>query len=312
LGDIRLADTAAVPMLVLARTEDFVSVVNSTLRNAGLAVHCHWARDSNSMADMLANTPVEMILAFVSAEPAEAINVIQIRDRNATTVPVIFVRERIDEELIAAAIHQGARDVVTLASRARLQAVVSREVAAYRAARELASFKTAAKQSHEQVKAIIADTADAIAYVQEGIVVDANQAWCSAFGHANNEQLVGHPFMDLLDARTQSTFKTALSACLQNKWTGQPLAAAIQKPDGNELQLEFRLARGDYDGEPAVYKCRPYRQHLCPWPCKRWSQRRLKVGVMSARNFCNARFLSNSYQRFLKHPLKAFNVCWSC
>jgi len=247
-----LPELSAVPMLVLARTQDFVAVINSTLRNAGLAAHCTWIREIKDLGEALATGKNELLLAFVGAEPAELKTVMQIRDQAAPSVPVIAVRERIDEEIIAVAMQQGARDVVTLGSRARLQAVVAREVKAYRTERELTSTKTSAQAHKAQIKAIMADTADAIAYVQEGIVVDANQAWLELFGLKTADALVGHPLMDALQSDTHAAVKAAITGCLQGKWGGQALRANAVLPNKSLAPFECTLARAEFDGDPAV------------------------------------------------------------
>lgn len=247
-----MPELAAVPIVVLARTQDFVAVINSTLRNAGLAAHCTWVRENKELSDNLATGNIELVLAFVSAEPVEASTIIKIRNQVAPDVPVVFVRERIDEEIIAVAMQMGARDVVTLGSKGRLQAVVAREIRAFRTERELASFKGSARQTQEQMKSIMAGTADAIAYVQEGIVVDVNPAWLSAFGLADDSELLGHPLMDSLDASAHGAVKSAVVACLQGRWAGQTLKANARLPDRSLSALEFQLARAEHDGEPAV------------------------------------------------------------
>jgi EAL domain-containing protein (putative c-di-GMP-specific phosphodiesterase class I)/GGDEF domain-containing protein/PAS domain-containing protein len=247
-----LAEIAAVPMLVLARTQDFVAVINSTLRNAGLAVHCTWISEAKDLGEALVAGKNDMLLAFVGAEPVELKNVIQIRNQAAPNVPVIAVREKIDEEIIATAMQMGARDVVTLASRARLQAVVAREIKAYRTERDLANTQTSAQQHKQQMKAIMADTADAFAYIQDGIVVDANPAWLQLFGRANADDLVGHPLMDALQSDAHAAFKSAVSACLQGKWPGHALRAHVILPDQSTAPFEFMLARAEFDGDPAV------------------------------------------------------------
>src|SRR5882724_11933412 len=119
-----LAALGATPIVVYARTQDFVATINSTLRNAGLAAHCVWVRESKDLADALKDNAPELLLACVGPDSAEQTSVLQIRGQTAKDVPAILIRERIDEEIIAGAMQLGARDVVTLASRARLQAVV--------------------------------------------------------------------------------------------------------------------------------------------------------------------------------------------
>lgn len=247
-----MADLAAVPMLVLARTQDSAAAIDSTLRNAGLPAHCTWISETKDLGEALANGKVEMLLAFVGPEGAELKTIVRIRDQAAPGVPVIAVRDRVDEDIIALAMQMGARDAVTLRSRARLQAVVARELQAYRTQRELAATRASAQQHKEQMKAIMSDVADAIAYVQEGILVDANPAWLKLFGHKSADSMVSLPLMDFLHSSAHGAFKTAMVACLQGKWNGQSLRANAMKPDQSIVPFDFVLARAEFDGEPAV------------------------------------------------------------
>ena len=40
-----MGETSAIPVVVLSRQQDPVEIINSTLRNAGQAVHCTWVRE---------------------------------------------------------------------------------------------------------------------------------------------------------------------------------------------------------------------------------------------------------------------------
>ncbi len=247
----RLADLGATPIVIFARTQDFVAAVNSTLRNAGLAAHCLWVRETKDLGDALTANPTALLIAFVGPDASEQLSVLRIRDQSSKDTPAILVRERIDEEIIATAMQQGARDVVTLGSRARLQAVVEREVRAFRTARELASSRASARQSQEQVRSIMSGATDAFAFAQEGIVVDANPAWLHLFGHKNADTALGHPLMDSLQTQAHPAFKTALSQCLQGKQGIQVRAQAVV-PNQTNATFDFSLARVEHEGEPAV------------------------------------------------------------
>ena len=93
---------------------------------------------------------------------------------------------------------------------------------------------------------------DAIAQVQEGIVVQVNTSWLELFGIAESSALIGQPAMDLFDADTQIPLKGALAACLQGRWSDHVLKAGALLADGSAVQLELVLAGGDFEGEPCV------------------------------------------------------------
>jgi diguanylate cyclase (GGDEF)-like protein/PAS domain S-box-containing protein len=250
-----LAEQAAVPMIVLTRHQDNVEAINSTLRNAGHAVHCSWIRELNDLPEALQKSNAYMVIAFVGPDPADTTKIMNVCKQSQTRIPVLIAREQVDEEIIAAAMQHGARDVVTLKTPARLRAVVTRELESQRQARALNSTLSSAREYRDQLKSFMAGSADAIAFVQEGIVVDANPAWVELFGHAESDALVGTPLMDAFDSEAHSALKGALVACLQGKWNDLPLRANAQLADGNTIPLEMELSRAEFDGDPAVRLC---------------------------------------------------------
>ncbi len=255
-----MAEQSAIPMIVLTRSQDHVEVINSTLRNAGHAVHCSWIRDLHDLADALGQISAEMLIAVIGNDPAELSAIMHVHDQCAPEVPVIIAGEKVDEDSIARAMQHGARDMVTLAHRQRLQAVVSRELRAFRLERSLNSTLTSARESREQLKAFMAGSADAIAQVQEGIVVDVNSAWLELFGYPDAAAMTGQPLMDTFDQAAQSALKGALVACLQGKWTDHSLKVNGLLGDGSSVALELELSRGEFDGDPAVRVCVPARK----------------------------------------------------
>jgi DNA-binding NtrC family response regulator len=169
-----LAEQAAVPMIVLTRHQDNVEAINSTLRNAGHAAHCSWIRELNDLPDALQDLNADLLIAFVGPDPADTTKIMNVCKLAKTRIPVVIARDQVDEDIIASAMQQGARDVVTLKTPTRLAAVVTRELEAQRQARALSSTLNSAREYREQLKSFMAGSADAIAFVQEGIVVDAN------------------------------------------------------------------------------------------------------------------------------------------
>jgi PAS domain-containing protein len=140
-------------------------------------------------------------------------------------VPLIAVRERVDEDIIGADMAQGARDTVSLQQPSRLQAVIARELRAFRLERALTSTLRASQDYRSQLEVVLQRSNDAIAQIQEGILVDANAAWLELFGFAEASGLIGQPVMDLFEDSTHAALKAALTACLQGRWSNHTLKA---------------------------------------------------------------------------------------
>ena len=246
-----MVESGAIPLVVLSRQQDPVEIINSTLRNAGHPVHCTWVRDVSGLGDALAKDMPQAIFLCVS-DPDETTAALEARQRFASRVPTILVRDSITEADLTHALEIGAQDVVTLHSRPRLQAVAIRELHSSRLDRALAGTLASARQYRDQMKAFMTGSTDAIAHVQEGIVVDVNPAWADLFGHEEAAGLLGQPLMDFFQQRSHAALKGALVAAAQGRWADHSLQAVALLPGGTELPVDIEFERFEFEGEPAV------------------------------------------------------------
>jgi diguanylate cyclase (GGDEF)-like protein/PAS domain S-box-containing protein len=243
-----LTDQNAVPLIVVSPARDPVEAINSTLRRAGQPAHCTWIPALRDLADAIAQINPELLMHIAGSE--NLANTITIRDQVAPKLPVIGIGDVADEAHIAEALQLGARDFVSLKNTARLQAVMLRELRAFRLERALDNTLKSAHDARRQLELVLERSNDAIVQVQEGIVVDANPSWLELFGF--DDTLVGQPIMDLFDEATHSPLKGALAACLQGRWHDHTLKVNAVLADGTSLPVELVLTLGDHDGEPCV------------------------------------------------------------
>jgi EAL domain-containing protein (putative c-di-GMP-specific phosphodiesterase class I)/GGDEF domain-containing protein/PAS domain-containing protein len=246
-----LVESGAIPLVVLSRQQDPVEIINSTLRNAGHPVHCTWVRDVAGLRDALTQATPHLIFLCVS-DADEATAALDARQRLATQVPVLMVREAVTEADLTKAVELGVQDVVTLQARPRLQFVAGRELHSSRLDRALAGTLASARQYRDQMKAFMTGSTDAIAHVQEGIVVDVNPSWVELFGHEEAAAMLGQPLMDFFQQRSHAALKGALVAAAQGRWDDHSLQAVALMPGGTELPVEIELERFEFEGEPAV------------------------------------------------------------
>jgi len=247
-----LGETSAIPVIVLSRQQDPVEIINSTLRNAGQAVHCTWVRELADLAEALAAPNAPQLLFFCLSDPEELASAMEQRQRIAARVPALIVRDSLTESDLVRGLELGAADVLTLAARGRLQAIATRELNAARLDRALSGTLASARQYRDQMRAFMTGSTDAIAHVQEGIVVDVNPAWNELLGRGDPGELLGLPLMDLFDGRSHAALKGALVASAQGKWAGHALTVLALQGDARSLPLELTFERFEFEGEPAV------------------------------------------------------------
>jgi diguanylate cyclase (GGDEF)-like protein/PAS domain S-box-containing protein len=248
----------AVPLIVLSTARDPVESINSTLRRAGHPVHCTWIPSLRDLGDALGQLNPELLL-LVDGQGEELAGAASVRDQIAPSVPLIVVGENLDEARIAVAMANGARDVVSLQSPARLQAVMARELRSFRLERALETTLKSAKDARRQLETVLERSNDAIVQVQEGIIVDANPSWLELFGIVAADGLLGQPIMDFFEESKHAALKGALAACLQGRWSDHTLKLNAVLADGTVLPLEMVLTPGEHEGDPCVRMVVPAR-----------------------------------------------------
>jgi diguanylate cyclase (GGDEF)-like protein/PAS domain S-box-containing protein len=246
-----LSDTTAVPVLVQSVSRDPVETLNSLLRNSGLAVHCTWIPAVQDVPDALEQLNPELLISFAPS-PQDLIEIASVRDQVAAAVPLIVIRDQLSVASTGEDMARGARDTVSIEFPEHAQAVIRRELRAFRMERTLTNTLRSAQDYRHQLETVLRRSNDAIAQVQEGIVVQVNTSWLELFGFAEASALVGQPVMDLFDAETQTPLKGALAACQQGRWSDHLLKAGALLADGSAVQLELVLAAGDFEGEACV------------------------------------------------------------
>ncbi|MCP5359156.1 MAG: GGDEF domain-containing protein [Steroidobacteraceae bacterium] len=250
----------SVPLIVLSATAEPVEAVNGILRRAGQPAHCTWIPALPDLADALEQINPELLVC-IDANLEQAVQAARVRDQVAPDVPLIALTEAANETAIADTMRRGARDVVPLSSTARLEAVMLRELRAFRLERALNATLQSARDYRRQLETVLERSNDAIAQVKEGILVEVNESWVEMFDLESRDVLVGEPLMDLFDPESHTALKGALAACLSGKWTDQVLNASGRKADGSVLPLEIVLSVGESDGEPCVRLIVPARRH---------------------------------------------------
>jgi diguanylate cyclase (GGDEF)-like protein len=184
---LTLQDSVGVPLIVFSRQDDNVVAVNNILRQASHPVHCTRVDQLNELADALKTHAPELVILFDEEPNADLAAVSEQLASSDPSPPLLLVRTQITEQSIAEAMECGARDVVSLTHQNRFQAVVTRELQAFRLQVTLGRVLSSADQYKQELKTLMEGSAEAIADVQEGIIVAANPTWLALLGYESEE-----------------------------------------------------------------------------------------------------------------------------
>jgi diguanylate cyclase (GGDEF)-like protein len=248
-----LNDRHSISIAVLSGSEDDVALVNGTLRDGGHAAHCHWVDRRDRLDVVLSAEHVELLIVNCDSYPDGIRQVIKQKDRFSPEVPLIALRRDADETVIQKAMGDGACDLVSIGLKDRLKSVVNRELRALRAERALNSTIASASEYKRQIRDYMQSSTAAIALVQEGIVIEANDAWLRLFKVAGIDEIRGLPVMDAFETENHEALKGALNAAIKGKWARDErlkVKPSIEMSQGSRLDLEFQ--RIDFDSTPSV------------------------------------------------------------
>ena len=247
-----LGNSVGIPLIVISRSDDHATTINTILRDSGHPVHCTRVNDLTLLGEQLSALNPELVLFFSGNTEVDLAAAAASIAQCGTQPPLLLVQNHVDEQNIATALEIGARDVVSLTHRNRLRAVVTRELHAHRLRVALEGVLSSARQYKQELRSLMSGASDAIVDIHDGIIVATNPAWAGLLGRSE-EELIGEPFMDLFREADQATLKGALVACLRDKWQeGNRLGAVAWRKDGSELPLDLCLKRISIDGDPGV------------------------------------------------------------
>ena len=248
-----MKEQKSIAIAVLTEREEDVELVNGTLRDAGYAAQCHWVENPAGFDEALEEDGIELIILNDDRYPDAIRQVIKQKDAFFPEIPLLVLKSEVDENTILEAMNDGACDLVSIDNKARLLVVVDRELRAYRVERALNSTLTSATEYRRQLNDYMENSSSAIAYIQEGIIIEVNISWLELFQAKEKADVIGLPLMDNFRKESQAAIKGAIVATTRGKWqSGEKLVAksTVGEGDAATLELDFRLT--DFDDGPYV------------------------------------------------------------
>jgi EAL domain-containing protein (putative c-di-GMP-specific phosphodiesterase class I)/GGDEF domain-containing protein len=206
--------------------------------------------DGGAFNNCLEETDVDLVVVNSRDYPESIAEVVGVTRALRASVPVIGLGKDVSEAQIEAAMAEGAVDLVSLETRHRLQAVLLRELRNLRIERAFNSSKTSTSEYRRRLRDFMDAASFAVADIQEGIVINCNDAWLKLFGYAETDDVIGLPIMDSFDGTCQTAVKGALTASMKGRWQdGEKLEAKIidTRDSVIDVALEFSLLTDEFD-----------------------------------------------------------------
>ncbi|HEV2109940.1 MAG TPA: GGDEF domain-containing response regulator [Gammaproteobacteria bacterium] len=247
-----MSPRSALPVLVVAPSQNDAELLNSTLRNAGHAVRPIWAASMDDAEKSLKQQKPDLILCSTSVPAAPFKDVVRLRDMTLPNVPIIAIGKSLSPAIVAEIINTGARDLVSMDQVEHLQAVVSRELEVLHLARDFEQTSIKLHAYEQRINLVVKESKDAISYVHDGIMLSANPAFLELFGHKQSSEIEGTPILELFEGESQAALKDALRVASKGQHVGALTVKGRNAGSKKSFSTTLEFAKVEVDGEQAI------------------------------------------------------------
>lgn len=226
--------------------------ITSSLRATGMHVRAEFAEDSEDMCDILENKILDLVLFSIDLPEFSLSQGQHLIRECGRHVALIAMANKVDTEVIVAAIDEGAQDVVASGSLEHLIQVIKREAYNINIWRRAMRLDLELQESEKRCQQLLSNSKDAVAYVHEGMHIFANEVYMELFGNADFDELEGTPIIDMVDASQQGELKTFLRELSKNENDTNQLELQLIHSSGEKVSATLEFSRASYDREPCT------------------------------------------------------------
>ncbi|RZA21851.1 MAG: EAL domain-containing protein [Lysobacteraceae bacterium] len=241
-------DTALRLMLVDDQVNEAEAIVSS-LRNAGIAVRPLRAESVDELAQVLAQQPVDMVLAEHASTLMPFNEVATVVMGCGRDVPLLAVLDGVTDEILDGVQAQGAQAVALRGRPQQLLKTVRTEWHDLDARRSQRALESQMRETERRCDALIDSSREPIAYIHEGMHIRANQAYLDMFGYESFEDIEGMSLLDLVAPKDVAEFKALLKRLSKGEPPPPRHELTARDIEGNDFPALMEFTAAQYEGE---------------------------------------------------------------
>lgn len=238
-----------VHLLILDPSQNDAEVLVSLLRNAGKATRAHRITSEEDLEETLKAGHWDLLLARDDVEqdfgPDGALAMIR---RMGKDIPFILLTGETSRERTVSILKGGGQDTVPFEHTDQLVLVVNRELAALEDRRRRRTLESHLRESEQRCQLLLESSKDAIAYINDGMHIYANQSYMEFLGYDDIDDLICVPVLDTLTPESAKKYKEFMKAFGDDE-ESKTLACVARRSDDQELNVNMTVSAATYDGE---------------------------------------------------------------
>ncbi|WP_166254250.1 EAL domain-containing response regulator [Marinobacter salicampi] len=243
---------ATVHLLLLDPSQNDAETLVSLLRNAGRATRAHRVTSEEDLEEAIRTGTWDLMLARdidQEVKPEEALATIRRLDKD---IPFILLTGDYDRDRTVSFLKAGAQDTVPGDYTDLLVLVVRRELSALDERRRRRSLESHLREAEQRCQLLLESSKDAIAYINDGMHIYANQSYMDFLGYDDIDELICIPLLDTLAPESQGPYKDFMKAFADGEDDGMKLNCVARRSDDQQLNITMTALSATYDGEPCT------------------------------------------------------------
>ena len=244
----------AIGLLVMCSSQERTTEIVRFLRDRGLAVHATQETEADRLAERVANGQQDLILCCASDPKIDLPAVMEQYPRLAVDVPLLVLADADEaQERLLHAMRAGARDLVESTDLQYLLLVVARELRDLSARRELRRLQRQLQDCEQRSRSLVRDSQEAIAFVHQGMHLNANEAYLALLGIPDIAELQQIPLLDTVADANRKALRDFIRSFEQGTEEGPVnFQVTVRRLDGGELPATLEATKSIIDDETCV------------------------------------------------------------
>jgi len=238
-------------LLVIDNSPDHAQVVNSFLRNAGMAVRVANASNLSEFEQVLTeHAPFLILVGTRLPESLKIGQVLQTADKHST--PIVLQATAENNELIEAALATHSVQLINGEENDQLMHVVQQHISGGKSVRTHDELRQKLDELQHRYDLLLESARDSIAYIHEGFHIYANRAYLELLQVKAMDEVEGLSLLELMEAGEGSDLKKLLRDMNQDVFPEDKLAVTINSPAGKKLKAELTFSPARFNGEQCI------------------------------------------------------------
>ncbi len=248
----RTAESLAVKILIAHEDPAQANATKAVFKNLGWKMHAHRITSIEDLDDSLRNSEWNLIIAFANSRMYQPAIIGNYIEKYSSQVHAIFLDDSYSPETAWQIVQCGFRDYLTSAETDRLAFVAERELQAQRDHQLARQAGEVLAEANARSELLMNSTAEAIAYVIDGMIVNVNTAFAEQLQFESADDLDCYPFIDLVAEKDQMIIRPLLRDKQLGDAEESQASVELVKSDGSCFGVELNLNLASFEGDPCT------------------------------------------------------------